>query len=251
MAGDFWARVDAQYRRALAAGALQPVATDVVRAEGFELRVATALEHKPPSAAPGAKDPFLPPYEPALLVGDVSPTHVCLLNKFPVFPRHALLVTRAFEPQEAWLTRADCEALLPALESPEVLAFYNGGRGAGASQPHKHLQVVPLCPPLDARIAQGQLPFRHVVQRTPATPEAFQRAHEEALRALGVAPGAPWNLLATREWLLVVPRAAEAFEGISLNALAFAGSLFARSPALRQRLVDAGPWRVLQAVTAG
>jgi ATP adenylyltransferase len=41
-------------------------------------------------------------------------------------------------------------------------------------------------------------------------------------------PAASYNLLVTRQWLLWVPRSQEFFEGISINALGFAGALLAK-----------------------
>ncbi len=45
---------------------------------------------------------------------------------------------------------------------------------------------------------------------------------------------APWNLLVTRRWMLVVPRLCERFEGVAINALGFAGSLFVRDDVQRR-----------------
>ena len=118
----------------------------------FLIRILRHLARKPrreaPDASPAAArpNPFLP-YDPAMYVADASPTHVCLLNKFNVVERHLLIVTRAFEDQETPLTQPDFEALWTCLAEAEGLGFYNSGAVAGASQPHKHLQLVPL--PLD------------------------------------------------------------------------------------------------------
>ncbi|MFN2646613.1 MAG: phosphorylase, partial [Burkholderiales bacterium] len=60
---------------------------------------------------------------------------------------------------------------------------------------------------------------------------------------------APYNLLATRRWMLLVPRGCERYESISVNALGFAGSLFVRSDVELERVRDAGPMAVLRAVT--
>ena len=94
------------------------------------------------SAAP-AFDPFLP-YEPDMFVADISPTHVCLLNKFNVIDHHLLVVTRAFEEQDAAINAADFAALWACMTEVDGLAFYNAGKRAGASQRHKHLQIAPL-----------------------------------------------------------------------------------------------------------
>ena len=251
-------------RRALDTGALAPIATDVEVVEDaglrFQLRTVAALRHKPRALPPGAaapgRNPFLPPYEDGLYVADVSATHVCLLNKFPVFAHHALLVTRAFEPQEAPLTVADLDALLRGLAGVDALGFYNGGRGGGASQPHKHLQLVPLPleeggvgTPVDAAVARGELPFPCAVAPLPGDAAAAHAVWHGLLARVGrAAPGAAYNLLATRAWLMAVPRTREDFEGLSVNALGFAGSLFAKDAAGLARLKAAGPAAVLRHV---
>jgi ATP adenylyltransferase len=55
-----------------------------------------------------------------------------LLNKFPVFPNHLLLITTQFQPQTDHLNLNDFSMLLQLLEelkldekSPEWLTFYN------------------------------------------------------------------------------------------------------------------------------
>ncbi len=248
--------LEARTREALRSGALEPIETRVERVEDgggrFALRVVRALERK--AKVKREADPFAPPYEPALWVGDVSGTHVCLLNKFPVFERHALLVTRAYEEQTAPLTEADFAALLPWLQAAGGLGFYNSGTGSGASQPHKHLQWVPtpldLGPdrvPLEPLLRSGRLPVPHAFGPMPASAgEALATCRGLLTRAR--CETRPYNLLATQEWMLVVPRRAEHFEGSSLNALAFAGSLLVKDDAQLERLKRAGPMRALQAV---
>ena len=93
----------------------------------------------PPSIVGRHFDPFLP-YEPEMFVADISPTHVCLLNKFNVIDHHLLVVTRAFEEQDAAINAADFAALWACMAEVDGLAFYNAGKLAGASQRHKHLQ---------------------------------------------------------------------------------------------------------------
>src|SRR4029079_11989701 len=79
-----------------------------------------------------------------LLIGAISPTHVCLLNKYNVLDRHLLIVTRSFEPQDTALGAADFEAAALCLDAIDGLVFYNSGPDAGASQSHRHLQLVPF-----------------------------------------------------------------------------------------------------------
>ena len=58
----------------------------------------------------------------------------------------------------------------------------------------------------------------------------------------------PYNLLITREWMLLVPRARERFESVSVNALGFAGSFFVKNEPEKEAIRRAGPFTVLQHV---
>ena len=224
-------------------------------------------------------DPFLP-YEQDLFVADISPTHLCLLNKFNVVDHHLLVVTRDFEDQENWLNLADFQALWVCMQEIDGLAFYNGGKIAGASQRHKHLQLIPLpfipekCHlPIKPAIANAifndsigtipQFPFRHAIAllnlpESDTTTEAAQKmlaCYYSLLRAVGldldsssqVQTGA-YNLLATKEWMLIVPRSQESFSSISINSLGFAGSLFVRDREQIKLLKEITPMTILSKV---
>ena len=56
----------------------------------------------------------------------------------------------------------------------------------------------------------------------------------------------PYNLLLTRRWMLLVPRAQEFFGAISVNALGFAGALLAKNDQERETLKQQGPMAVLK-----
>jgi ATP adenylyltransferase len=233
---------------------LQPIATQTeVIADGgarFVVRAASTLAAK--AAAPQRADP-LGDYERDLFVADVGSTHYMLLNKYPVTAEHPLVVTRRFAPQEELLDADDFRALTTLLAGLDWLAFYNAGRVAGASQARKHLQLLPLplAPdvpvpvPLEPLITRGALPFRHTVAALPSL-DAMHRIYRELIAQ---SPAAPYNLLATRRWMLVVPRRQERYESISVNALGFAGSLFVRNAAELELMRRAGPMNVLRAVT--
>ena len=260
-----------------------PTESEMIEQSGvaFQVRVITALAKKEEARAarPNA-DPFLP-YDPDLFVAEVSPTHVALLNKFNVVDHHLLIVTRGFEPQEALLTREDCAALLICLAEIDGLGFYNAGPAAGASQRHKHLQLIPLPAFTEPRLpiepllrsvkmagATGTvpgLPFLHAY--APMDPAWIDQRRDGAssllacyrslLRAVGLSveampgdppPPAPYNLLVTRRWLLLVPRSKEYFEDISINALGFAGALLVKNAAQLAILRKHGPMSALQYV---
>jgi ATP adenylyltransferase len=265
-----WSLLRRRYAEAQRSGAIHPIPTacEWVEQDGarFVVRVAASLERKAQAPSGPPRNPFLP-YEPELFVADLSATHVGLLNKFNVLDHHLLIVTRAFEDQQSPLTLPDFEALRACLVAIDGLGFYNAGRAAGASQPHKHLQLVPLPlapqgaavpiePLLELPAVAGEpglsrrLPFVHAAARVEATgsPEALLDSYRRLLRAGGCSFDEPYNLLVTRSWMLVVPRRRERYESVSINALGFAGALFVPD-ATRLRLVrDRGPLRVLASV---
>lgn len=79
-----------------------------------------------------------------------------VLNKYPVIPNHFIIATREDKPQtdllepddlamtyaclRAW--RADSSE--PESADSDLFAFFNSGPHSGASQPHRHLQFLPV-----------------------------------------------------------------------------------------------------------
>jgi sulfate adenylyltransferase (ADP) / ATP adenylyltransferase len=298
--GTLWQRVKAQTEYALESGALLSIPTDFEFVEQggvrFLVRILSNLARK--DAAKKAQEklttssnqefnPFLP-YEEDLFVTDISETHVCLLNKFNVVDYHLLIITRAFEEQESLLTQQDFAAMWACLAEVDGLVFYNGGKIAGASQRHKHLQLVPhpLVPngtqqlPIDPLLASAQfqdsiatipqLPFVNAftqldpswVQSPLEAAQGTLECYHTLLNAVGLDNGdsvtrhqqsGAYNLLATREWMLIVPRSQESFASISVNSLGFVGSLFVRNEQQMDILKGFGPMNLLKkvAVTPG
>jgi ATP adenylyltransferase len=277
-----WPQTLETTRAARASGALNPITTEchVIAHEGvpFQVRVLGRIHlkdeaqqrSKGPSGAPF--DPFENP-DPAMVVGELSPTHRCLLNKFNVVEHHLLLVTRAFEEQESPLTSEDFEALALALAGLDGLAFYNAGEMAGASQRHKHLQLIPamgpdrlrapmeklLMPPPPAKGNVATVPafgFAHAVaglalkDLSPAEAGARLLQTYQALQAkLGLTgTQTPYNLLATRDWMLLVPRTSAEHQGINVNSMGFAGSLLVRTEEQLEQVLAMGPMALLRKV---
>jgi ATP adenylyltransferase len=287
-----WAWTVETTREATRSGALCPVTTDtlflsqdgvdfVVRVLGniARKRAAGSRHFNMATERTGGQNPFLP-YDPHLYVANVRPSHVLLLNKFNVLDHHLLIVTAHFEHQERLLTPADFQASWLCLDDLDGLVFYNGGLTAGASQPHKHLQLVPvpLAPgnsrlPLEQRIVPAEvgtepslsnaLSFPHAVCRldansTVSADRIAERLHRLYLQMLvmvgveavsaddGVIQSRPYNLLLTREWMMIVPRTAEAVAGIPVNALGFAGALLVKDESGLDVLRERGVMEVLR-----
>ena len=286
-------------RHALDCGALQPIQTryEWVAQGGMEfvVRVVANLVRKEQSdrnqerqrQAGQEVNPFLP-YDPDLFVTDLSETHLCLLNKYNVVEDHILIVTRAFEDQNSWLTQGDLDALAGCLGAIDGLGFYNGGRLAGASQRHKHLQVIPpplgpegralplaqviaaldmepysgfVRPQTDQGYYQSPLfDFRHGILPLPAgwwtKPEAgtlLERSYRHLLTQLGddlsTPPRTfPYNLLVTRQWMVGVRRRQDRYQSIPVNSLGFAGSLLVKDEVQLALVKHLGPMTILQQV---
>jgi sulfate adenylyltransferase (ADP) / ATP adenylyltransferase len=285
--GTLWTSVKQRTEHGLQCGALLSIPTEFEFVEQdnvrFLVRILSNLNRKKAakekqekqSAISGQEfNPFLP-YEEDLFVADISDTHVCILNKYNVVDRHLLIITRAFEEQESLLTLEDFAAMWACLADFDGLAFYNSGKNAGASQRHKHLQLVPLplvpsgpqipIEPLlragqfqDSKATFAKLPFVHAFaplnphwMQSPFTAaEATLEVYRSLLGAVGLDAkqlGA-YNLLATREWMLIVPRSQEHFQSISVNSLGFAGTLLVRNAAEMEILKAQGPMNILKNV---
>lgn len=266
---------------ALDSGALKPIATqaEIIEDSGvrFLVRYIDSLQRKKQAddkrgRQPKPDNPFLP-YEPAMYVGDLGHQHVCLLNKFNVVGNHVLMVTKHYESQDQLLTREDLAVALTCLQWSDGLVFYNGGRIAGASQHHKHLQMIPLpiteeapVPLLDVvspeSLAQGvcgRWPFAHALYPLPGSwlqapnvgAEALYQQYIEVMQSFGLAKPektqalGPYNFLMTRDYWWCVPRSQEGVDDISLNSLAYAGALLVKTP---ERIADVqtlGPLNLL------
>ena len=270
MSVGFWTEVVDRADAALGSGAMHSFecVLEFVEDAGVEfvLRVATKFPAGETAAGRTRAAPRLPsnPFaspEPALVVRDrLTPTHRALLNKFSVLREHLLVVTREFEDQEQPLDERDFEALAICMEDAEVLAFYNGGTEAGASQRHKHLQVVtlPLSPrhsvPMDVALGKPAraLPFRCGFTRLQAgqvsQPASMVSTYRDLHRAARLEFPQPYNLLVTHEWMLVVPRSRDRFQDISINSLAFAGSYFVRDAKHAHVIAASKPMSVLASV---
>lgn len=287
---NLWPLVQATTQSALSCGALKPIATQryfitdhdivfLVRVVDSIARKEAAQKSQPKDVTAQAFNPFLP-YEEALFVGDISDTHVCLLNKFNVVDHHLLMVTRVYESQNDWLTLPDFAALAHCLLAVDGLGFYNSGANAGASQHHKHLQLIPFSEgegvntvPIATVISQHQevlahthclpqLPFLHSVRPLqqpwrmsdqPALAAALLATYQQIMVDLGMdlqtaRPAQPYNLLMTRQWMMGVGRSQPTYGGIGVNALGYAGWLLVKDGDLLTQLQAIGPMTLLQAV---
>ena len=279
-----WTAIVNRTRRSLDVGALRPIETEqeiiVDGGISFDVRVISSLARKAheanPEVPPPDFNPFLP-YDEDLFVANISENHVGILNKYPVLDNHLLIVTRSFEEQTSLLTEQDFQAMWVCMQEFDGLAFYNAGEVAGASQRHKHIQIVPLpltsdgqATPVESAIAgadlsngvgrSNMLPFAHAIVRLDDVytlpimnaASSLLDHYRSMLRSLNLMDSRynskNYNLVTTRGWMMLVPRSRECFEGISINALGFAGDLLVMDRDQLSTLREHGPLAALKAV---
>lgn len=214
-------------------------------------------------------NPFLP-WDRDLAVAPLGSTHLLLLNKYPVQAGHVLVITQQWQPQQGWLNAADWGAVAEVDRDTGGLWFFNSSPAAGASQPHRHLQLLPRqagspsCPMARQLLAQldGQLgpwPWRYCLsrRRQSGDPGELQALYGDHARALGLGepgpdpqPRHPYNLLFDDQWFLTVRRRRDDWAGFSINALGFAGYLLVTDRADVDWLRTQGPWALLETVAS-
>ncbi|KAI8886045.1 HIT-like protein [Backusella circina FSU 941] len=249
--------------------------TQVEKSSGgieFKLTLAPALNNKPEGEKKEGEEkpnPFLNP-SPALVVKELD-EHLILLNKFAVISEHILVVTKEFRRQTEPPLPNDLYESFKCIQEfgyQPSLAFYNCGPDSGASQGHKHVQVIPLQreqspqPPIkklfddipDRKLGQiyaiSKLPFVNVIMGLDgniirnASPKdltdylgqmffGLLDAMYQQLRENATDIPKSYNFLMTQEFIMLVPRTKESavVEGttFSLNSLAFAGMLLCKT----------------------
>jgi len=261
---------------ASASGALVPLDTTLTHLIGdggsrFELRHLLSATPKHLRASGPKPNPFLP-WDQRLEVDRIGDSHVVILNKYPVQTSHMLLITQDWQPQTGWLSMEDWRSLARIDATTTGLWFFNSGPDAGASQPHRHLQLLPRA--AGERICARDDWFRRCAQNTTMsaqdpllrssrvaaisstlTGETLQELYLALADDLGLGhpttddcPRGAYNLLLSRQWMAIVRRRREGIRGFSVNALGFAGSLLSTEASDRQWIQRSGPEALLQAV---
>jgi sulfate adenylyltransferase (ADP) / ATP adenylyltransferase len=106
-------------------------------------------------------------------------------------------------------------------------------------------------------VTSPALPFRHAILPLGRAPspagKALLRAYQTLLAYLGIDGGEPlqafpYNLLVTRDWMMVVARQQEHYQSIPVNSLGFAGSLLVKNLEQFDLLKTLGPMTILKQV---
>jgi sulfate adenylyltransferase (ADP) / ATP adenylyltransferase len=150
----------------------------------FQLRYCPALGKKPtddkaPTPAKKVKfDPFEDPSDELLVARIPASNHKynLVLNKYPVIPNHFILATKANLPQTDLLDPEDLATTYACLrawrddhssdptEDNDLFAFFNSGPDSGASQPHRHIQFLPVGDMKHGLTAEDALPWQPLMK---------------------------------------------------------------------------------------
>lgn len=267
----YWQAALERSAAALGCGALVPLDTEVVEAPNCNPFVLRRLLGAPPRhlRAEGPRpNPFLP-WERQLEVSRLGDGHLLLLNKYPVQTGHLLLITQRWQPQSGWLDSIDWQAVAHVGADTGGLWFFNNSPTAGASQPHRHLQLLPRalgevsCPLAERFKAQlmgletGWSWAYRLDRRVGTSANDLESLYRSHCDSLGIgrperdsSPLHPYNLLFDDDWFLTIRRTREHGAGFSVNALGFAGYLLLTERSDLAWLRRHGPLCLLQEVAA-
>ncbi|KAH8723901.1 Ap4A phosphorylase-like protein II [Phaeosphaeriaceae sp. PMI808] len=182
--------IEAKFKAAKAGSSLlfSPTELAIIRTSKgipFQLRYCPTLAKKPipkhDTATPQEKvDPFEHPSS-ALHVIDIpttSPSHLLVLNKFPIIAQHFIIATKPNKQQTHSLEQDDLEATYACLKAWQddagskqdiLFAFFNSGDHSGASQPHRHLQFLPAENMRDGEASRGWDLLIHLILSSKGT----------------------------------------------------------------------------------
>ncbi len=269
----YWTKALEQSKIAVAKNSLTPLKTKIIKVYpckygNFELRCITS--EKPFHLIKKSKinNPFLP-WDKDLEVSHVNRNHTLILNKYPVQIGHMLLITNTWAPQNGWLNIHDWEAIEIVDKDTSGLWFFNSCPQAGASQPHRHIQLLRrhyseiICPrnnwfmnySTNEKLLNRKLYNSAIVLKKDSLDDSnsLYKKYLKAAEMIGLGnpnnnlePLKPYNLIITKDWIALIRRSSDGLNGFSINALGFAGYLLATSVSKISWLDDYGPEYLLQ-----
>jgi len=217
-------------------------------------------------------NPFIP-WDSRLQIQTINNKHTLILNKYPVQLGHILLITNSWKPQNGWLNEDDFEAIINVDNDTTGLWFFNSSKEAGASQPHRHFQLLPrhvneiICPRYEwfcsllndkndnkSEISHCISIRRRNKNKYTSTNDLFS-LYKSMVSEMNIGeinlinkPLKPYNLLITSEWIALITRKTDRSNGFSINALGFAGYFLGTKRSDVDTLIKFGPEKILKDV---
>ena len=213
------------------------------------------------------KNPFKP-WDKILEIEKIGNEHQLILNKYPVQKGHVLLITNTWKPQNGWLDINDWIAIQQVNKDTSGLWFFNSSKIAGASQPHRHFQLLRRskgeisCPRekwfLNLKVNKGsdnKLKQNIIVSEINFLENSLSLydLYLELSKKMGLGdpindkkPRYPYNILITNNWIAIIKRKQDHIHGFSINGLGFAGYLLVTEQSNVAYLREFGPEKLLE-----
>ncbi len=264
--------------KAINRSALVPLKTEIIlknKNYSNEFIIRRLISNLPPhlnSCGP-RPNPFIP-WDKNLEIAKIFDDHILILNKYPVQKGHMLLITSQWQPQNGWLTRKDWKAVSEIENDTKGLWFFNSGPKAGASQPHRHIQLLPrthhelICPrdewftkqmindveKFDFDCSSYIIAERKREISCKST-DLLYKQYIELCKVMQVGdpsidakPNVPYNLVFSDNWISLFRRRMDSMNGFSINGLGFAGYILAINRSDIAWLEKTGPHVLLKEV---
>ncbi len=212
-------------------------------------------------------NPFKP-WDNILEIDSIGKYHQLILNKYPVQLGHILLITNEWKEQNGWIDIKDWEAIKEVNKDTTGLWFFNSGPLAGASQPHRHIQLLRRdqselsCPREKWILDFDNVNYKNqrfcnniILKKFSKTlnKENIHQIYKDLSYKLGLGepeidkkPRYPYNLIFTNRWMLLIKRKTDNLHGISINALGFAGYILVTKKSNINYLKKFGPEKLLE-----
>lgn len=152
-----------------------------------------------------------------------------------------------------------------------MYAIFNGGKAAGCSRTHKHMQLFykpdfPLFPDRTAELKEKDVPFRYFFRRldglTDAGPMRLVAIYKELLhgcasaleavraesREAGSETSIPHNVVMTTDWMILIPRRKAKIGRAAVNAAGMMGLVWVEDDDQLKEWKERGPAAVLSEV---
>ncbi len=268
----YWEKALAQSEISISRGSLFPLNTTLINnkiynCEDFIIKKLDTSKFKKNFVYGPKLNPFSP-WEKDLEIEKIGNNHQLILNKYPVQLGHILLITNNWKPQIGWLDIDDWLALKTVNNDTSGLWFFNSGPLSGASQPHRHLQLLRrssqeiICPREKWFLGIRENPNNNVVFEKKIkvkklnlsnNVESLYNTYLEIANHIGLGdpinnevPLFPYNLLITNEWIAIIRRSKDYKLGFNINALGFAGYILTTDKSNLLYLEKNGPEKLLE-----
>ena len=267
----YWEKALKQSKISIAKGSLKPLETIDITLDFYKKSDFLIRELNMPNDFLNKIGPKINPFKPwdkLLEISKIGKYHHLILNKFPVQLGHILLITNEWKPQNGWLDRFDWNAIIDVNSDTSGLWFFNSGPLAGASQPHRHIQLLrrnnheKVCPRDDWFInykkskRNNNSLCKNIIVEQINLENNSQNIYDLYLKIcseIGLGepyknekPLYPYNLLLSNNWMTIIRRSNDHVHGFSINGLGFAGYILVTEKSDKEYLRKNGPEKLLE-----